>query len=33
MGSDEGTIRAGQDFNATPSFSKFWNTKILSKWS
>ena len=24
---DEGTIRAGENFNATPSFNYFWNTK------
>ena len=29
----EGTIRAGQDFYATSSFKKFWNTKVLSKWT
>ena len=28
----EGAIRAGQDFNFILSFSKFWNTKVLSKW-
>ena len=29
----EGTIKAGQTFNATSSFNKFWNTKLLSKWT
>ena len=29
----EGTIRAGQDFFVALSFNKFWNTKVLSKWS
>ena len=29
----EGTIRAGQDFTAVTSFNKFWNTKVLSKWT
>ena len=29
----EGTIRAGQDFYATSSFKKFWNIKVLLKWT
>ena len=32
----EGTIRAGKEtkiFNAALSFNKFWNTKVLSKWT
>ena len=29
----EGTITAAQDFNAISSFNKFWNIKVLSKWT
>ena len=31
MRASEGTIRTGQNFNATWSFNSFWNVKILSK--
>ena len=27
----DSTITAGQDFNPTSSFNKFWNAKVLSK--
>ena len=32
-GASECTIRAIQNFIATLSFSKFWNIKVLSKWT
>ena len=31
--SGEDTIRVGQDFECRLIFNKFWNTKILSKWT
>ena len=31
MSAGQGTIRAGQVFNLSSSFNKFWNTKLLSK--
>ena len=30
---DAGTIRAGQVFSSPSSFTKFWNTKVLPKWT
>ena len=29
----EVTIRAGQNFNATSAFNKFWNINVFSKWT
>ena len=32
-GASECTIRAIQNFIATLTFNKFWNIKVLSKWT
>ena len=30
---DEDPTSVDHDFNATSSFNKFWNTKLLTKWT
>ena len=33
VGAGKGTARVGQSFYAALSFNKFWNAKVLSKWT